>query len=149
MMYTTYEQLHWDEDPEEVQKNWNQIKTHKESHMIHQPEVDLESNWALCWYVWSAVFILLGGGGCDHRNLFFAEQHFIHSDLQVIVFIITTVATCYIFLFIFIFQGLRNTSVAGKVNDYLDAAKPYEEAYYKNLKYPFWCNVCSTLTNIP
>ena len=71
MSFTTFEQWHWDEDFEELQKNWNQIKTHKESHMIQQPEIDLENNWSLCWYVWCAVFILLGGGGGDHRNLFF------------------------------------------------------------------------------
>jgi hypothetical protein len=80
---TTYEQMIWSLYNEELQKQWNQNKTVKESSMIHQPEVDLEKNWALDYYVWQAVYLLNGGSGTRHHNPF-TTQVFVHSDLQVL-----------------------------------------------------------------
>jgi hypothetical protein len=80
---TTVEQMQWSLDDEEVRKHWDQVKNAKESQMIHQPEVDLEENWALCWYVWFALFLLHGAGASRYLNPF-TTQEFVHSDLQVL-----------------------------------------------------------------
>ena len=42
MMFTTFEQILWDDDEEEVQEWWDQVKNYKQSHMVHSPELDLE-----------------------------------------------------------------------------------------------------------
>ena len=69
-MFTTFEQILWDDGEEEVQTRWDQVKNYKQSHMVHSPELDLEDCWALNLYIWFDLFLFHGGGGSDHRNAF-------------------------------------------------------------------------------